>query len=1159
MAESKRTLRAIYDEASAIGAGERQAYLDRACDGDQALRANVEELLRHDESAGGFLADPKRDAPAPTPPLTERDGDRIGRYKLLQKIGEGGCGVVYMAEQTEPVRRRVALKIIKLGMDTRAVVARFEAERQALAMMDHPGIARVLDAGATDTGRPFFVMELVRGIKITDYCEQHRLSTVERLRLFIPVCQAVQHAHQKGIIHRDLKPSNVLVTSNDGVPLTKVIDFGIAKATADIQLTDKTLFTRFEMFIGTPAYMSPEQAEFNATDIDTRTDIYALGVLLYELLTGETPFDAKELMSQGIDAMRRTIREKEPVRPSTKLSRTLLTANARSLKGSSDKPAGDEEATASSRRLLRINETVALLRGDLDWIVMKCLEKDRTRRYDTANSLAADLKRHLDNEPVSVRPPSSSYRFQKLVRRNKLAFGAAGAVAVALLLGIVGSTSELVRATRAEREQSRLRALAQQAQAQAETNAERFRTTAIQSRRSQYAADMFAATAETEAGSYARARDFLREYFPRKGLEELRGFEWRYLWRLSAGQQLKTFMLSAPILDMAWSPDGHLIAVANPDGTVKLVHSASGQVVSVLTNEAVWNVSIAFSHDGKGLATAGSDDRTRFWDVQDGRLLFTVTNKMPRVACSARAPLMAIGTGGDLWAQNGEDVHLVDTKSGQALKLLPHAGDRAVFSSDGTRLATANWGPWDSGSQAVILWEVNSGQKLQVLPDVRQVVAMAFSPDDRLLAIGTRTGEIIIWDLNDFSHRLLREATWESIWALAFSPQDRVLAVAMLNQEVEIWDVGQQRQVQRLHGHAHEVRAVAFAPDGARLASGSVDGTIKLWDPHPPTVQKLIPEARLGAVGRPRFSPDNNRLSVATTNGDVQILDPKTVAPNVRMVLPNAGVPLGFSDDASILLTFAEKTRTLQRWDAASGALLSTTALDTQNGSWRIVSAAADGGRLVLATDKLIEVSETRTGQCLYRFRAPGNSDGMELSRNGQLLAIAATLNAEIRDVDARRVVRTLAGHKDRVEPIAFSPDEKTIATGSWDHTARLWDVATGKELAVLTGHKAALRSCAFSPDGRTLATGSDDRTIKFWNLATFHEVGSIQDYVPLYLAFSPDAQILMAEVEYMSHDAFLRCWRTPSLAEIDGAEGKAQRVPGKIAAVEANEEREAR
>ncbi|MHB8524231.1 MAG: tetratricopeptide repeat protein [Limisphaerales bacterium] len=434
---------------------ERAAYLHQACGENAPLRQRIEVLLNASEQSGAFLEQPAaptlRRTGAVSSPLAEKPGDRIGRYKLLQQIGEGGCGVVYMAEQEEPVHRRVALKVIKLGMDTKQVIARFEAERQALAVMDHPNIAKVLDAGATETGRPYFVMELVRGVKITEYCDQNNLPTRERLELFVQVCRAIQHAHQKGIIHRDIKPSNILVTINDGVAVPKVIDFGIAKATQG-RLTDQTLFTAFEQFIGTPAYTSPEQAVMTSLDIDTRSDIYSLGVLLYELLTGETPFDGKELLVAGLDAMRRTIREKEPERPSTRLS-TMLEGELR---------------TAALHRRSEAPKLISGIRGDLDWIVMKCLEKDRTRRYETANGLASDLERHLNQEPVLACPPTKLYRFQKMVQRNKLAFASGISVAAALVIGLGVATwmffqerAALKRAVNAEREQTRLRQQAQ--------------------------------------------------------------------------------------------------------------------------------------------------------------------------------------------------------------------------------------------------------------------------------------------------------------------------------------------------------------------------------------------------------------------------------------------------------------------------------------------------------------------------------------------------------------------------------------------------------------------------------------------------------------------------------------------------------------------------
>src|ERR1700722_15209856 len=427
----------VFTEAFQLPVEEQSAFLDRVCAEDEGLRRKIEALLRSNERAGSFLEEP------PTASISEKrekvtagekPGDQVGRYKLLQQLGEGGCGVVFLAEQEEPVRRRVALKVIKPGMDTKSVIARFGAERQALALMDHPSIAKIFDAGATESGRPYFVMEVVRGLKITDYCDQNFVSTAQRLDLFIQVCDAVQHAHQKGIIHRDIKPSNILITTSpEGTPIPKVIDFGIAKAITGLPLTDKTLFTNFDMLIGTPAYMSPEQADMTSIDVDTRSDIYSLGVLLYELLTGMTPFDTQELLKSGLDEVRRVIRTKDPVRPSTRLS-TMAAGNLTVIA---------QRHHVEPRRLIRE------VRGDLDWIVIKAMEKDRNRRYVTAHGLAVDVERFLHKEAIVARPPSALYKLQKLIQRNRLAFISLLLILLLLVVALAVTSSLLIVQRRA--------------------------------------------------------------------------------------------------------------------------------------------------------------------------------------------------------------------------------------------------------------------------------------------------------------------------------------------------------------------------------------------------------------------------------------------------------------------------------------------------------------------------------------------------------------------------------------------------------------------------------------------------------------------------------------------------------------------------------------
>jgi eukaryotic-like serine/threonine-protein kinase len=563
--EHERLKEILAEAASEETAAARAAYLDAACQGDTALRQQVEGLLAAHNEAGDFLEQPV--LPPAEAPIGVGPGSVVGRYKLLEEIGEGGFGVVFMAEQQAPVRRKVALKIVKAGMDTREVIGRFEAERQALALMDHPNIARVLDAGATESGRPYFVMELVNGIPITSYCDQYRLSTQQRLLLFMKVCQAVQHAHQKGIIHRDLKPTNILVTLIDGEPVPKIIDFGVAKALGQ-KLTEKTLFTSFQQMIGTPAYMSPEQAALSGVDVDTRSDIYSLGVVLYELLTGVTPFDQETLRHAALDEIRRMIRETEPPKPSTR-----LTEMARSQKSG----VGGQWSVVGSQRWKEVH-------GDLDWIVMKALEKDRARRYDTANALVEDLHRHLDHQPVQASPPRAVYRMRKFVRRHRVGVVMGALVVVTLVTGLSLALLGLRRALKAE----------------------------ALMRWEAYASDIKAAQVSIQQNNRGTALNLLRQYLPTRSEEDLRGLEWQYLWQESRSDGHQNFPHPKGVYTAVLSPDGHHLATACHDRKIRVWDVDSAQVIQEfetpgfsITEPISLRKAVGFSPDGRRLAILG--------------------------------------------------------------------------------------------------------------------------------------------------------------------------------------------------------------------------------------------------------------------------------------------------------------------------------------------------------------------------------------------------------------------------------------------------------------------------------------------------------------------------------------------------------------------------
>ncbi|MBN2313391.1 MAG: protein kinase [Sedimentisphaerales bacterium] len=1081
-------------------------------------------------------------------------GEQIGPYKLLRVLGEGGYGIVYLAEQQRPVKRRVALKVIKPGMDTKQVIARFEAERQALALLDHPNIAHVFNAGTTDTGRPYFAMEYVKGVPITEHCDRCKLTIEERLKLFLAVCEAVQHAHQKAIIHRDIKPSNILVAYEGEQAVPMIIDFGVAKALTH-SLTERTLVTEQAQMIGTPEYMSPEQAEMSGQDIDTRTDIYSLGVLLYELLTGTLPFDPQTLREGGPEQMRRMIREQDPQTPSARLSAVEK----------------NESLGLAEHRRTDVRTLGHRLHGELDWITLKAMDKDRTRRYQTAHAFAEDIQRYLDQEPVLAGPPSTLYKVQKFVKRNRTLFISTAAIVAILILATVISLWQMVCANRAAERERKIsndleiqRDRAVQAEKVAKRESERARIQELAARRMAYASEMNLAAQALSARNLGRARELLNRHRPStsdagfQDTVDLRGWEWRYLWQECQGDALDGFRYKI---------------------------------------EDIVN-SLSISHDGRYLAAGGYfNNGVVIWDLHTRKKLTTLfpNDKRVRAIFSPASDLLAItsipdpagvaGPGGGFpwvlrfWDPTTREVTFEQPLEGLCIGL--------KFSDDGRTLITATH-KWRN-QHKITCWNVSQGKELMSFPYnssycIVQGTPFAVARDLSLAVHPLYWSQIRVIDLDKRKPLWSEVGAEEGVAAFELTSDGKILAsgAGFTESAIRLWDVVTGKEIGRLEGHRAWISDLLFCRDDKVLISASGDQTIRMWDVSDPNEGKLIRTLRghVDEVYRIALHPDNKTLISGDKSGLILAWNLDASKRDNTLVIANIA-DYAFTPDGQGILVLdyegvmahyrtSDFRRDRELFHVGENAICFRTCISPETGMLAVNSV--DGvirirdladGTLLHSLDDRVETKPItffkKGKQLLTINRKEDSYDIWDVAKEEKMQSWFGASKIEenfapVLSPDERRCLTVQQGnthiliemetqHEIRktfdmqeTSGVAFSPDARLIAASSNLGFIKVWDARTFDEIATYRGFLMAVHGVTFSPDGKRLAAGGDGmETIKIWDVESHQELlnlpgrGSIHHHV----AFSPDNNTLGS----LNNSGLLHLWRAHSWEEIEAAE----------------------